>query len=235
MKLNKKTITTIALAAIGVSVVSFALVKVVGGGSLPNAAKQTRKEAWEFISSDKFKGLGPEQRREYMRSRFSARREQEEQRAVEFFHTPDDMKIVFLDEQIKEMMQRREEMREFRRGLDPNDFGGRGFGGGRGGRGQRGEGRGGEGQRGGGGFGGGRGGEGQRGGGGFGGGRGGEGQRGEMMDEQRQQARREWNRPENRRARSESRDPAVRIMTRMYQQALRERMRQTGQPTGRRR
>lgn len=221
MKLNKKTIIVIASAAIGVSVVSFAFVKVVGDGSLPNAAKQTRQEAWEFISSDKFRRLESEQRREYMRSMFDARREQGEQTAMEFFHTPDDMKNVFLDEQIKEMMQRREEMRGFRRGLDPNDFGGRGFGG-RGGFGRGG--RGGEGQRG----------EGQRGG-GFGGGRDGGGQRGEMTDEQRQQARQERNRPENRRARSEGRDPAVRIMMRNYQQALRERMGQTGQSMRRQR
>ena len=100
MKLNKKTIIIIIGAAIGVSAASLSIVKFTGGGSVPNATRQTRQEAWEFISSDKFRELEPQQRREYMRSMFGARREQSEQAAMEFFHTPDDMKNVFLDEQI---------------------------------------------------------------------------------------------------------------------------------------
>ena len=110
MKLNKKTIIIIIGTAVGVSMASYSVVKFTGGGSLPNVVRQTRQEALEFITSDKFRELEPEQRREYMRSMFGARREQSEQAAMEFFHTPDDMKNVFLDERIKEMQQRREEM-----------------------------------------------------------------------------------------------------------------------------
>ncbi|MBN1456352.1 MAG: hypothetical protein JW912_00690 [Sedimentisphaerales bacterium] len=210
MKLKKKTFIVIAGAVIGVSAAGFSIIKFTGGGSMPNAARQTRQESWEFITSDKFRELEPEQRREYMRSMFGARREQSEQTAMEFFHTPDDMKNVFLDEQIRQMQQRREEMTEFRRGLDPNDFGRMGFGG--------------------------RGGFGR---GGFGGGPGrgedGQGQRGEMTDEQRaerERAMRERSSQENQRVRSESSDPAVRIMSRMYRQALRQRMMETGQSMG---
>jgi len=111
MQWNRKLIIIISVAVVSVTTGAFFLFGGKGKGKTPNPRLQKPDEIRQYLRSEEFRNLDPNDRRAYARQAFM---QMTTQRVEEYAKVPAEQRIAYLDKVIDEMQARREQFRTMR-------------------------------------------------------------------------------------------------------------------------